>query len=1824
MKYQICSAKYRVPLTILMAGLISWLAVQQYPLTKQAPPAKDAAANRSDLPGHITAPATSVNSQTAAAAPVEPDKATQVRFNEAYGKLPLSFEANQGQVEDRVKYLSRGDGFNLFLTPTETVLVLRTGSGGTGLHPDSGIRNTKLAVLRMKLVGANPRPKVKGIEEQPGRSNYFIGNDPAKWRTNVAHFARVQYSHVYPGVDLVYYGNQRQLEYDFVVAPGTDPGAIRLAFDGARDASLDRGGDLVLRLPEGGEVRQRKPVIYQEVGGQREEVAGHYVLKGEREVGFEIGEYDASRPLVIDPVLSYSSYLGGSRVEEGWGIAVDSFGNAYVTGRTQSTDFPTVNSRPPGNDSNDVFVTKINPSGSAMVYSTYLGGRQTDQGFGVAVDSTGHAYVTGFTHSPDFPVESPPSGFGSGRGQDAFVTKLSPEGSSLVYSTYLGGSAAETGYSIALDSAGGAYVTGHTNSPDFPVGNAAQPAFGGDGFWGDAFVAKLNAAGTAFAYSTYLGGGGYDEGRSIAVDSAGSAYVTGFTHSANFPTANAFQPNISSICPDGSRTAECLEAFVTKLSPAGTAFVYSTYLGGGIRDEGHGIALDSAGNAYVAGTTSSKNFPVTADAFQPALSEANNGPFIPDSDAFVTKFNASGTALLYSTYLGGSRSSEQVGGIAINADGSAYVAGSTGSATFPVVDSLQPRPADGGAAFVTKLNPTGTGLAYSTYLGGDNYEAPNAIALDSAGNAYLTGWTLGGFPVLNAFQPTIGGGTSQPDAFVAKIGNAPIQQPIVLALNTFTPGRGGNSGSVTVSLYGTGFKSGATVKLTRAGQPDINAASVSVSEDFFIARARFDLVGHAPGLRDVVLTNPDGRSATRAASFNVVAGGQPDVWVDLIGRNEFRPGRPQTYYIAYGNRGSVDAALVPIYIAMPKGTQYELGFNLVTPPQPVPGETFDFSQIPPHYETDEERVLPLFIGFLPAGRSSFLKIRITGGEQPIRLIARRPQRFMRAPLILGVGRGSARVKSQDAQALSDFDPDLRECFTTFVSDMLLGCAVGVIPGGGCAREAGELMFGHMVTAAATAADIDNGTFDGQDAVMTATQFAAGQVAFIGKCAAKELSGPVGDIVNCGFAANNILDDCFDFDVIEIVRDLIPFLSRDPNDKFGPVGVGRARYLSGEEPLRYSVNFENLESANAPAQDVVVTDQLDGSKLDFDTFSLGPISFGKDRQVIPPPGLSEFKKDIDLRPSNNLVVRVEAKLEKATGLLTWRFTSLDPATGQPTEDPTAGFLPPNKNAPEGEGQVLFTVRPKEGVATGTEIRNKARIVFDANAPIDTPEWLNTIDYSKPVSQVLALAALQNSSRFEVKWSGTDTGSDVQSYTIFVSEDGGAFSEWLRDTAAHSAFFTGRPGRNYAFYSVARDAVGNYEDAPTTADAATAIQPLVLQLSASSYSVDEGHGHAVITVTRSGNTDEATVGYATGNDTASDRSDYTTALGTLHFAAGQGSKSFNVLITDDALVEGSETITVTLTNTTGGATLGVQGTATLTIVDNDTAPSAVNPLSDALFFARQHYYDFLNRAPDAGGLNFWASQISACDQWSSAEAKGACLEERRINVSAAFFLSTEFQQTGYLVFRFYRASFPDGPARPRGLPRLDEFLRDSQEIGRDVVVGESSWQAVLENNRREFARKWVERADFLAQFPETLPAQQFVDGLFANSGVVPTEAERGAALAAYGDGGKEGRARGLRSVAESGSVYNTQYNPAFVLMQYFGYLRRNPFDPPEPGLNYAGYDFWLNKLDEFSLPGEDVRDEGVATRRAKRAEMVRAFLVSGEYMKRFGPDNFDIRR
>lgn len=706
-----------------------------------------------------------------------------------YGRLPLGFEVNAGQTAPQVKFLSRGRNATFFLTSAG--VLLRSGRDLT----------------QVRFERANPSPRVSGVGELPGKSNYFIGNNPALWRTNVSTYAKVRYEGVYPGVDVIFYGNQRELEYDFVVAPGADPRAIRFSLSGRGKPTMDAAGDLVL-----GGLRLHRPVVYQESKGGRQRIGGRFVLHGRR-AGFEVARYDRTEPLIIDPAVSltYSTYLGGSGGDQGNGIAVDRSGDAYVVGTTSSSNFPasnafqssTGNQGCGGSCPDNAFVAKLNASGTALVYSTYLGGSSATQGLAIAVDSSGNAYVVGGTSYPGtFPTTSGAYQPSINGGSSGWVTKLNATGSALVYSTYFPAGIA----GIALDSAGNAYLTGTTNGGLPATAGAFQfTAPGQEG----AYVAKLNPSGSGLVYCTYLGGKDNAQGTGIAVDPSGNAYVTGITDSTDFPVKNPYQATLA--------TQQATDSFVTAFNSTGSALIYSTYLGGSIDNQGGAIAVDSAGNAYVTGATNSPDQPTTPNAFQGAIQ--SGGAY----QAYVAKFQPNGN-VVYSTYFGSGFGGAFGYGIAVDSAGNAYMAGNGGGLYFPTQDPYQAAPGAATAenVIVAKFNPTGTALVYGTFLGGSNNDSGYAIAVDSAGNAYVTGGaTSTNFPTVNAIQPKFGGaGGNQGygDAFVAKLAAFPagVVAPSILP-----------NGVVNGASFGSGLVVGswATIQGTNlaasAGEWDI-------------------------------------------------------------------------------------------------------------------------------------------------------------------------------------------------------------------------------------------------------------------------------------------------------------------------------------------------------------------------------------------------------------------------------------------------------------------------------------------------------------------------------------------------------------------------------------------------------------------------------------------------------------------------------------------------------------------------------------------------------------------------------------------------------------------------------------------------------------------------------------------------------------------------------------------------------------------------------------------------------------------------------------------
>jgi hypothetical protein len=737
--------------------------------------------------------------------------------------LPIHFEKNEGQIDASFQYLARCPGHLFYFAPNEVFMFLQ------------GKQNA-LSALKLQFVGANPHSIIQGMDGQEGKANYFIGNDPAKWHSSISTYAKITYQDLYPGIDAVFYGNAKQLEYDLCVAPGINPNNIRLQIEGARELSINEKGDLNITVEDGQRVQMKKPLIYQIVDGNKVDVLGEFVLLARNEIGFALNDYDLSRTLVIDPILVYSTYLGGSGNDSAFGIAVDNNRNVYVTGFTNSTNFPVTagsfQTTYQGGASDDVFVTKLNSNGSSLIYSTYLGGSNQDRGRGIAVDSSGNAYITGFTFSFNFPTTAGAFRTSLQGALNAFVTKLNATGTALIYSTYLGG-IANFATAIAINDSGNAYITGTAIIPNFPTtpGAFQTAPLGAD----SAFVAKLSNTGASLVYSTYLAG--QTTGRSIVLDSNENVYVTGVTTSLNLPvTPGAFQT-----VRKGSQ-----DAFVASFNPSGTALNFCTYLGGsgfGFIELGLGIDIDSSSNVYVTGVTNSSDFPVTPNAFQMKLNGTTN--------AFITKLSATGTTLLYSTYLGGNN---QDTGIAIKVDNNdnIYITGSTNSTNFPVTSNAAQSSLSGSLdAFITKLSPSTSTLIYSTLLGGNASDSSETLAIDSNGNAYIAGSTGSfNFPVTaGAFQTTYGGGTA--DAFIAKFA---IGTPLVTSVS---PNVGPVTGGTPVTITGTNFTSASAVFFGTTA-----ATTFLVNSDTQITAVS---PAHAAGTVDITVQAAGGTSAITAA-----------------------------------------------------------------------------------------------------------------------------------------------------------------------------------------------------------------------------------------------------------------------------------------------------------------------------------------------------------------------------------------------------------------------------------------------------------------------------------------------------------------------------------------------------------------------------------------------------------------------------------------------------------------------------------------------------------------------------------------------------------------------------------------------------------------------------------------------------------------------------------------------------------------------------------------------------------------------------------------------
>jgi len=872
-------------------------------------------------------------------------------------RVPLSFEPNQGQLASTVQFLSRGSGYALFLTPGKVVLNLERQQPASAAAAGQTREAASVDTLRMSLIGANANANPVGLARQPGVVSYFIGNDPKNWRSGIPTYGKVKYPQVYPGVDLVFYGNQRQLEYDFVVAPGADPGRIAWRVDGAR-ASVDAQGNLALSAPDG-PATFAKPVLYQMAGDHRTRVAGSFAVAGD-EVRFRVGSYDHSQALIIDPVLSYASYLAGTSTDHiGWttgpgnlqvgtsqGLAVDGAGSVYVAGDTYSIDFPTENpyqGAPPAKQAGvnpgqwpSVFVTKFSPDGSSLVYSTYLGGNGYDYAYAIAVDSSGNAYVTGQTNSVDFPVtagayqticDPAPNNKGAASASPScnssnisvYVTKLNPTGTGIAYSTFLGGYAYAYATAIAVDSAGRTYIAGNEEESCstaykfqscFPTTSGA--VIGGNRTTGGspqyAFVAAFDPTGAHLLYSTIFGdlngippggpitAGGATWGTGVAVDANGYFYLVGETQAGKLPTTvGVVQPSGAPL--DGTDTyLLASRGFVAKFTPVtsanGVTLAYATYLGGqtaNTSDYISGIAIDSTGNAYIAGYTNSSDFPVTNGAYGTVCGPSGG----TCAAAHVTKLNPSATAILWSTYVGGGRSDGSdalyfTGPIQLDAKGNVYILGQAGPG-FPLVNPVEPAVSGGSMeVVVAELDPTGANLLFSTRIGSGGLDTANpaGLAVDSTGNVYLAGDNVGPDLITTpgAFQTTSSDSLCCYHGFVAKIAPDVVPAGPVVALATagqvepFAP-------ESIVSAYGTDLAGTVDAAAALPLPISLDGNSVTVTDAAAVARPaplfyvspsqiNFEIpAGAAAGTATVAFRNQNGTTQSATISIGSVSPG---------------------------------------------------------------------------------------------------------------------------------------------------------------------------------------------------------------------------------------------------------------------------------------------------------------------------------------------------------------------------------------------------------------------------------------------------------------------------------------------------------------------------------------------------------------------------------------------------------------------------------------------------------------------------------------------------------------------------------------------------------------------------------------------------------------------------------------------------------------------------------------------------------------------------------------------------------------------------------------
>ena len=1366
---------------------------------------------------------------------------------------PVRFEANVGQAAPAARFVARGAGYDAEVFD-DGVRVSRQAAPAA-----DGAAARQASSARLRFVGARAATRFDTRERAEGTTHYLVGADASKWLRDIPSYRQLRQTQLYPGVDLVYYGRNGAFEYDLVVQPGADASRIRIAVASDARPVIDAQGDLLLD-GAAGSLRMHRPVLYQHIAGEKKVLDGEYVMLAANEVGFRLPAYDHAHPLVIDPTfkLLYSTYIGGVHDDQVGGMAVDAQGNSYVVGFSGSEDWPVTGNawqttrKAIGRYVRNVVVTKFDPAGT-LVYSTFIGGSSNDYGRAIAVDAAGRAFLVGTTNSSDYPTTAGAFQAGFAGPQSTFFSVLSADGSALVYSTLYGGVGGSSASAIALD--GAIAVVGGTAGPGLPTtagaykttlatGNGAYVARFDLAQAGAAQLAAATYYGTDAPQTNFLTSGVIEH--TMALDGAGTPWITGQAYTTNLPvTAGAVMASPIAMTPSCSPGSVPLNSFawLAHLSADLKSLVYATYLTGHTggpatcAEYAYALSFDAAGNVFVGGSTSSHAFPTTAGALQ-ATTPANNG--FDGYASFITKLKADGSAILWSTYFGGDAGRTYMSAVTHAADGSLWSAFSTaGGSNFPITaDGYQKT--HGGATFdgaFARLDAATGALVYSTYLGGAGDDSLIGFAVDPGGSVHVAGHgTSANFPVTtDAFQPALTPGAYDgSDWFFSILGSGAISRVL--------PATSGNDGDVTLRVTGVGLQAGATASFV-TGATTAASASGFLAADGVTATFGFSLAGVAPGRYDLVVTNPDGTVITKPAAFTVQAGGTPILSAQVLGRPKFRTGVPTTFQVVVSNSGTQEAIMVPLWITVPATATLAIDNFSVADTASMLAAT-EGSKI----------FVNRLIGKLSPGESTTISVQLTTATDAAFVPV---TAALQAPWFRTVAQfdNALLADSYDSDCVVDAaNPAYSNCLGSYQTYAILGTrplARGLVVTWHDARVAAERMraLGDICKPLDHAKEErDKGIADGKEDLKNGKSPGDDGSAFK-RDVPNPAKDPIGwinynagyingqfSVITGGGSAGAGRSGIRASRAVRLDGGTCPVKpptqtpptlpptgtgggssggAIDPNDKTGPAGDGSAsHYIRNDAPLAYQIEFENLATAALPAANVVVSDQLDPTKVDLSTLTLGSISFGNTTVPVP-PGLSSYQTTLTLSPA--LAVRVQGSLDTASGLLKWTFTTLDPLTHLPPADPTLGFLPPDTDGVKGQGSVNFSVRQKSGATAGSMYANLATVVFDNNAPIVTPTWINKVDATAPTSMVQSLAGQVGTTDFDVTWNGSDTGAGIGGYTVYVADNGGPWTRWQSGVSATTATYAGVSGHSYAFYSVASDGAGNVEPAKAAAEA-----------------------------------------------------------------------------------------------------------------------------------------------------------------------------------------------------------------------------------------------------------------------------------------------------------------------------------------------------------------------------------------------------------------------